>query len=287
MAADANPARETLLRETLAARAHHRCLARIGRSGRRRHRRGVWKAFAHRRRPIRPRKRWSSRWRCARRWKREGRTAALVTPDRNLARRVAAELARWDIAIDDSAGRPLAHTGAGAFCACWRKRRSAASRRCRCWRCSSIPSPAWAATRLPFRSHARALDRCALRGPRPDPGLPASPGRSHARGANARNETRPRPGAASRGGATSPSILAPLEQAFRASRADTRRPDRDAMSRRRSSLSCDEAQDCPLWRDADGEAAALFFDAIPRSSAAGLPPIEPRCLSAPCCALWR
>ena len=38
------------------------------------------------------------------------RTAALVTPDRDLARRVAAELRRWDIEIDDSAGQPLADT---------------------------------------------------------------------------------------------------------------------------------------------------------------------------------
>jgi ATP-dependent helicase/nuclease subunit B len=37
-----------------------------------------------------------------------GRTAALVTPDRALARRVATHLRRWDIRIDDSAGRPLA-----------------------------------------------------------------------------------------------------------------------------------------------------------------------------------
>jgi ATP-dependent helicase/nuclease subunit B len=36
-----------------------------------------------------------------------GRTAALVTPDRELARRVAAELKRWAIDIDDSAGMPL------------------------------------------------------------------------------------------------------------------------------------------------------------------------------------
>ena len=36
------------------------------------------------------------------------RTAALVTPDRDLARRVAAELRRWNIFIDDSAGQPLA-----------------------------------------------------------------------------------------------------------------------------------------------------------------------------------
>src|SRR5262249_54786546 len=40
----------------------------------------------------------------------DGRTAALVTPDRMLARRVAAELKRWNIEIDDSAGLPLANT---------------------------------------------------------------------------------------------------------------------------------------------------------------------------------
>ncbi len=42
-------------------------------------------------------------------------TAALVTPDRNLARRVSAELARWGLDIDDSAGRPLGHTPPGAL----------------------------------------------------------------------------------------------------------------------------------------------------------------------------
>jgi ATP-dependent helicase/nuclease subunit B len=44
-----------------------------------------------------------------------GRTAALVTPDRHLARRVAVELQRWGIAVDDSAGTPLDQTPAGAF----------------------------------------------------------------------------------------------------------------------------------------------------------------------------
>ncbi|MCC6920285.1 MAG: double-strand break repair protein AddB [Alphaproteobacteria bacterium] len=42
-------------------------------------------------------------------------TVALVTPDRMLARRVSAELRRWDIAADDSAGLPLAKTEAGAL----------------------------------------------------------------------------------------------------------------------------------------------------------------------------
>jgi len=37
-----------------------------------------------------------------------GKTAALVTPDRRLARRVGAELLRWNIVAGDSAGEPLA-----------------------------------------------------------------------------------------------------------------------------------------------------------------------------------
>ena len=45
----------------------------------------------------------------------KGKTAALVTPNRTLARRVAAELRRWKINIDDSAGQPLAKTPPGTF----------------------------------------------------------------------------------------------------------------------------------------------------------------------------
>jgi ATP-dependent helicase/nuclease subunit B len=43
------------------------------------------------------------------------RTAALVTPDRGLARRVLAALARWQVAADDSGGDRLADTAAGRF----------------------------------------------------------------------------------------------------------------------------------------------------------------------------
>ena len=45
----------------------------------------------------------------------QGITAALITPDRTLGRRVAAALARWDIVPDDSAGRPLSLTAPGRF----------------------------------------------------------------------------------------------------------------------------------------------------------------------------
>ncbi|MCB1533829.1 MAG: double-strand break repair protein AddB, partial [Rhodoblastus sp.] len=43
------------------------------------------------------------------------KTAALITPDRAIARRVRAELARWGLSVDDSGGEPLGATQAGAF----------------------------------------------------------------------------------------------------------------------------------------------------------------------------
>ncbi len=45
----------------------------------------------------------------------EGKTAALVTPDRVLARRVSVELKRFGIEVDDSAGLPMNDTPQGAF----------------------------------------------------------------------------------------------------------------------------------------------------------------------------
>ncbi|MFC3704965.1 double-strand break repair protein AddB [Devosia honganensis] len=42
-----------------------------------------------------------------------GRSVGIVTPDRNLARRIAAELRRFAIRVDDAAGAPLFHAPAG------------------------------------------------------------------------------------------------------------------------------------------------------------------------------
>ena len=44
-----------------------------------------------------------------------GKTATLVTPDPSIARRVAVELARWGIEVEDSAGRTLAQSPAGVL----------------------------------------------------------------------------------------------------------------------------------------------------------------------------
>ena len=45
----------------------------------------------------------------------KSKTAALVTPDQALARRVRARLARWDVEVDMSQGEPLAETNVGVF----------------------------------------------------------------------------------------------------------------------------------------------------------------------------
>ena len=100
-----------------------------------------------------------------------GRTAALVTPDRDLARRVAAELRRWNIAIDDSAGVPLANTRPGTFLALLAH--AAAERFAPISLLALLKHPlaSGGEDTVSFRRNVRELERCALRGLRPDAGL--------------------------------------------------------------------------------------------------------------------
>ena len=63
------------------------------------------------------------------------KSAALVTPDRALARRVMAALGRWNLAFDDSGGDALMDTPAGIFA---RLAAEAAAKQLEpptCWRC--------------------------------------------------------------------------------------------------------------------------------------------------------
>jgi double-strand break repair protein AddB len=52
---------------------------------------------------------------CLRQAVEDKKQAALITPDRDLSRRVAAELARWGLIADDSGGEPLHQTPPGTF----------------------------------------------------------------------------------------------------------------------------------------------------------------------------
>ena len=100
-----------------------------------------------------------------------GRTAALITPDRGLARRVQAELARWHVAVDDSAGTPLGSTPPGLF-----------ARLVAGLLADGLePVPLLSLLKHPLarlgmapemlRRAARVLEIAILRGPRPEPSL--------------------------------------------------------------------------------------------------------------------
>lgn len=98
------------------------------------------------------------------------KTAALVTPDRTLARRVIAHLQRWGIAIDDSAGLPLSKTPAGSFLALLAG--AAADEFSPVSLLALLKHPLVKAgdDRLQWLDEVRRLDK-ALRGPRPATGL--------------------------------------------------------------------------------------------------------------------
>ncbi len=101
-----------------------------------------------------------------------GRTAALVTPDRALARRVAAHCRRWGILIDDSAGTPLRLTPPGALALALVEAMAQGFAPVALLAVLKHPLVANGETRLPWLQSVRLLDR-ALRGVRPPPGLEA------------------------------------------------------------------------------------------------------------------
>jgi ATP-dependent helicase/nuclease subunit B len=194
------------------------------------------------------------------------RTAALVTPDRTLARRVAAALERWEIRIDDSGGAALGDSAVGSFL---RLVAAAAAE-------ALAPVPLLALLKHPlagggrpvaeFRALVRALERTALRGPRPGPGVAGliaaledgDPRRFDTPEARDRlcdwvNEL---------GRLTEP--LRVLGESATVPLADLIR----AQIRVAEALAADQAQPGAnrLWRHEDGEAAAAFFSDLLRAA---------------------
>jgi ATP-dependent helicase/nuclease subunit B len=214
------------------------------------------------------------------------RTAALVTPDRALARRVLAALGRWNVAADDSGGDPLADTAAGIF-----------ARLTAELALDGVTPVALLAVmkHTLFRlggaagAHSSAiatLERAILRGPRPRPG---SAGLAHALAtfraelaklrAKERSEIHagePRAALADADLAAAAALvgrltaaLAPLETlagggplAFRALAA--------AHRTTIAGLSCDADDDGAAFAGSDGAALARFFDDVAQDDAADL-----------------
>jgi ATP-dependent helicase/nuclease subunit B len=199
-----------------------------------------------------------------------GRTAALVTPDRNLARRVSAHLKRWSIEADDSAGRPLAETPTGTLLLALA---TAAAEK-------FAPVPLLALLkhplvmrgdeRLSWLEGARGLD-IALRGPRPPAGL-AGIAAFLADTSGRQGSARARAGTYWKG--VEP-LLRPLETAFGADGPDIASLVA-ALREAATSLSGNQA-----WAGPAGRAAADLFTAVEpaaehgpaRLTAASLPPL--------------
>jgi ATP-dependent helicase/nuclease subunit B len=102
-----------------------------------------------------------------------GATAALVTPDRELAGRVAAELLRHGVVVDDSAGEPLVETPPAVFLRLLTQ--AVVEQLAPVPLLALLKHPLAAAGLSPTacRTAVRTLEIACLRGPRPGPGLPS------------------------------------------------------------------------------------------------------------------
>lgn len=99
------------------------------------------------------------------------RTAALVTPDRRLARRVAAALSRWGILVDDSGGRDLPRTPAGAWLLLVARMVLEEFAPVPLLACLKHPFAACGMNAYEFARAVRKLEIAVLHGPRPAPGI--------------------------------------------------------------------------------------------------------------------
>lgn len=197
----------------------------------------------------------------------EGRTAALVTPDRALARRVVAHLARWGIAIDDSAGQPLSVMPPGTLLLALAE---AAGQ-------DFAPLPLLSLlkhplvkpdSRLEWLEGARLLDR-ALRGPRPAPGLAGID--RHLAEQDGRDGALKR--AAQGWWAMARPLLEPLEAVF-AVGPQPLAPMLAGLRETAQVLGGDG-----LWGRAEGRAAAGLLDGLEREAVFGPPLADPASLA--------
>ncbi|WP_242146292.1 double-strand break repair protein AddB [Sphingomonas sp. BAUL-RG-20F-R05-02] len=197
------------------------------------------------------------------------RTAALVTPDRALARRVAAHCGRWGIEIDDSAGRPLSILPSGTLLLALAD--AAAQRFAPLALLTLLKHPLVCAGegRRPWLDGARKLDR-VLRGPRPAAGLD---------GIDAHLADAPRREVARRASAAAwwphaRALLAPMERVF----AGGEQPLAALVAALRETAQalCGDF----LWSGPAGRAASDFLAGLEVRAAEGPALVDPDSLAA-------
>ncbi|WP_366654303.1 double-strand break repair protein AddB [Fodinicurvata sp. EGI_FJ10296] len=192
------------------------------------------------------------------------RTAALVTPDRALARRVGAVLTRWGVSVDDSAGRPLREAPVGAFLHLVAQ---AAETGCAPVRLLSLlkhPLAALGMDRAAVRRMVEALEVGVLRGPSPEPGLAGLRRRVERVGDPAAREEISvlidRLAACAEGFLDSLSVDGEMETGGARTLAD--QVERHLRCAEALAATADAPGAARLWRGDDGEAAAMAVRAI-------------------------
>ena len=100
-----------------------------------------------------------------------GKTVALITPDRVLARRVTTDLGRWNVEVNDSAGRPLEGVAVFSYLRLIARACHAQLEPVALLSLLKHPFAAGGLTPPEFRRTARFLEVSVLRGPSPGPGI--------------------------------------------------------------------------------------------------------------------
>ena len=100
-----------------------------------------------------------------------GKTCALITPDRRLARRVSLSLKRWGIVVDDSGGQPLTELSVGTWLMLTAEVAEEALAPVELLAFLKHPILAAGISPIEMRNMIYALDQQALRGPRPSRGF--------------------------------------------------------------------------------------------------------------------
>ena len=99
------------------------------------------------------------------------RTAALITPDRELARRVLAALERWNVAVDDSGGDPLCDIPVGIFARLVAQVALGGAEPVTLLALLKHPLCRLGAHEFAHAAAVATLERAVLRGPRPRAGM--------------------------------------------------------------------------------------------------------------------
>lgn len=202
-----------------------------------------------------------------------GKTAALVTRDRDLARRVAVLCRRWNILLDDSAGQRMPLTRAGSFLCLLAEAADADFAPAEILALFKHPL-ASRGGRADFLQQTRALD-LLLRGPRPDPGLGGIAAAIAAAADTARPDEAAGLTALAEWFADVASVLAPFADQLGQAETSLRTLIDAHIAAAEALCATTGAGDIPLWAGADGDAASRFLAGF-TAAADGLPDIDCR-----------